>query len=430
MSRLYLLPKTVFLLLLVFFYIYPVLFSFLPFELRIRTLFAIGGVVLLFFRNYGQLQKAKFCIDRSTSGLLILSSIIAIITLFTSVINGTSDFVYLSMPFSVIVVLAAAYFITECFKLVYERISFELIAQYVVGAVVLQMVIAVIFFLQPELMFQFNKLLVFEELEQQVIEATVGLRIQGFGTNFFEAGVINSCSLILIFAALKCAKSKRQIFYYAISLTLILIIGSMMSRTTLIGFSLGVLLWVLTSDFFRFRISQRFLRIWKYFLYITGVIILCFLLLPSDFLNKFDDVTRFGFEMFFKYIDSGKFETASSNELKEVFLFPDQIKTILIGDGLLSDPGNPEYAYYMNTDVGYSRLIYYFGVVGTVMFFMFYLYLCYQTMQRNDKKYALFFMMLFLLVLVLHLKGCTNIMFFILLFYFADGKGKALAAKN
>lgn len=422
LGKLYLFLKTLFLLLTVFFYIYPVSFAFVPFGLRTRTLYAIAGGILIFFQDYGSLKKRTYYISKESWRLVIISALVTLATICSLAINSTTEILYLYMPFSMLVVLIAAYFVVYCFKVLYKEVSFEILAQYIVGAIMLQMVFAIVFFLLPEFMLFCNELLAFGELERRAMEDTIGLRIQGFGTNFFEAGVVNSCSLLLIFTMLKHENTKRKTLYYIIALLLITGVGAMMSRTTFVGFGLGFLILFYNSSIFRLRVSFKFFRVFKYILYIVCIVAIFLLFIPQSQLDKFDTVTKFGFEMFDNYKESGRFETASSNELKEVFIFPDKVKTILIGDGLLADPHNPEFAYYKNTDVGFSRLVYYFGIIGSLAFFIFYFYLCYQTKLRNDTKYGIFFIMLFVLLFILHLKGCTNIMFFIMIFYFLNNR--------
>ena len=55
-----------------------------------------------------------------------------------------------------------------------------------------------------------------------------------------------------------------------------------------------------------------------------------------------------------------------------MYVFPDNMKTWLIGDGYFSAPrdvdpyfvGKLVGGYYMGTDVGYLRFIFYFGIIG------------------------------------------------------------------
>ena len=88
---------------------------------------------------------------------------------------------------------------------------------------------------------------------------------------------------------------------------------------------------------------------------------------------------RFGFEGFFNWVEKGQFSYTSNDKLKTMYIWPDNAKTWIIGDGYFDNPyGNDPYytgeiteGYYKNTDVGYLRFIYYFGTVGLVMFSLF-----------------------------------------------------------
>ena len=63
----------------------------------------------------------------------------------------------------------------------------------------------------------------------------------------------------------------------------------------------------------------------------------------------------------------------SSNEkLKTMYVFPDNLKTWVMGDGYFSNPyridpyftGDYIVGYYMGTDAGYLRFIFYSGLIG------------------------------------------------------------------
>ena len=59
-----------------------------------------------------------------------------------------------------------------------------------------------------------------------------------------------------------------------------------------------------------------------------------------------------------------------------MYVFPDNIKTWIIGDGYLSNPADVDpyftgkiiKGFYMGTDVGYLRFIFYFGLIGLIVF--------------------------------------------------------------
>ena len=69
-------------------------------------------------------------------------------------------------------------------------------------------------------------------------------------------------------------------------------------------------------------------------------------------------------------------------------------KTLLVGDGLYMNPNG--VGYYMNTDIGYFRQIYYGGIVGLILI-LYYQYKivtnCYRCLKTCDMRfltYALF----------------------------------------
>ena len=83
---------------------------------------------------------------------------------------------------------------------------------------------------------------------------------------------------------------------------------------------------------------------------------------------------RFAFEGFFSLVEKGKWEVGSNETLRNMYVYPENIKTWIIGDGYFSNPRSIEtytgettrYGYYMGTDVGYLRFIFYFGVIGLI----------------------------------------------------------------
>ena len=122
---------------------------------------------------------------------------------------------------------------------------------------------------------------------------------------------------------------------------------------------------------------------------------------------------NFGFEMFINYFQSDSLESASTNQMKEMYVWPTSLKTYLIGDGLFSDITTG--GYYMGTDIGILRLIYYFGCFGLFAYLVFQFQIIYLAYLRN-KKYKYMFMVIFVYCLVLNCKGFTDLFFLNILF--------------
>ena len=90
--------------------------------------------------------------------------------------------------------------------------------------------------------------------------------------------------------------------------------------------------------------------------------------------KEFSEMLRFGFEGFFSYFESGEFETDSTAKLKSMIVWPEELRTWIIGDGYFENSRNDinylgdatDRGFYMGTDIGYLRFIFYFGIIGLI----------------------------------------------------------------
>jgi len=74
-------------------------------------------------------------------------------------------------------------------------------------------------------------------------------------------------------------------------------------------------------------------------------------------------------EIFRNFLSRGSFHSASVDALASMYVLPDSLKVYVLGVGQYFDSGVSGLRYYMGTDVGYLRLLYYSGV-GSVFVFM------------------------------------------------------------
>lgn len=87
-----------------------------------------------------------------------------------------------------------------------------------------------------------------------------------------------------------------------------------------------------------------------------------------------------------------------------MYIWPDNAKTWIIGDGYFNNPVNvdPYYTseitegFYKNTDVGYLRFIYYFGVIGLLLFSFYFIEVGRTCMHKFPKWKVMFFLLLIL----------------------------------
>ena len=95
-----------------------------------------------------------------------------------------------------------------------------------------------------------------------------------------------------------------------------------------------------------------------------------------------------------------------------MYIFPENISTWIIGDGFWNS--HDGIGYYMHTDVGYLRMIYYFGIFGMIGFFLINYY---SILFKNIEELRLTKYIFLLYLAILNLKGHVDILSFTLLFF-------------
>ena len=104
-------------------------------------------------------------------------------------------------------------------------------------------------------------------------------------------------------------------------------------------------------------------------------------------------------------------------------VWPDNINTWLIGDGYFELPMNdyyytgPAYYYYMGTDVGYCRFVFYFGILGLLAFSALFItsaFIC----TQNNPQYAIVYWMFALINFIVWMKVSTDLFAVFALFIF------------
>jgi len=103
---------------------------------------------------------------------------------------------------------------------------------------------------------------------------------------------------------------------------------------------------------------------------------------------------------------------------------PNNIKTLILGDGYYQNPRDSTL-YYMNTDVGYLRLIFYFGLIGTLAYFVYQINLLKVANKITGNTFPLFFFSISVLILILNLKGMTEMTSLTSLFLFCERNPKS-----
>lgn len=356
------------------FYFFPFKFSFLPIANTKMVLAVLGLLTLMVNLSKGRSPV----MDKSFFILSVLGAIVSLIGFVSITINETFDYVYATYIVSMWVWLGGAYCVTRTIKFVHGQISIRLVCHYLIGVCVAQCIIAFLMGKYP-IIGQFVDGFLGSEGYMGKVEG----RLYGIGAALDVAGMRFAAVLIMIVWLCFNTQSvlpTKVIVGYIVAFLVICVIGNMIGRTTTIGMlaTLGYWLWTVSLS------SQKREQNVRLFSIYLCVLLLCFLPIII-YLYYTDDMVyqniQFGFEGFFSLSETGKWETTSTSILQNMYVFPDNLKTWIIGDGYFDNPRftDPYYigynwvGFYQDTDAGYLRFIYYFGVIGLLLF-MFFMY--------------------------------------------------------
>lgn len=381
---------------LLFFYVYPITFVGIP--LSTRLIFALLGLGLFFYKRWFNINLLSPWI-----GLLPLG----VMSLAAGGLNGTYDFTFAFYGISQLAIFFAAYFIAFVFLRKNKGDIVPFLFKVFIGVVLFQSFLALMMFFFKGFGEFMTSLISVNEVELSVMEENYGMRFLGWGANFFIAGVINGTALILIVYLFLDNRIKHlaggTLIYIAI-----LIIGILMSRTTIVGFLISLfylLIW-------KWKNISMFKKKIKWILWILVFLCIGIFLL---FIYLDEKIVLWAFELFLNYTDSGEMSSASTDRLKEMYVFPVNIETYLIGNGLfMSKTGG----YYMQTDVGYLRLLYYGGIPAIVCYFFYPFWVIKKICSHKiSSLLSKLLLILFLYMIVLNFKGLVDFNFLFVLIY-------------
>lgn len=338
--------------------------------------------------------------------------------------NNTNDHSYTTYVVSMLVWLGGAYFIVFCIRLLHGYITPQLVCNYVIAVCVGQCIVAYAIDLYPA----------FDNFVSGLIGGkrymgNVEGRMHGIGCALDVAGLRFSAALVMIAFLVVYTKteSKKLLLGYIIAFLIISVIGSMLGRSTLVGIMLALSYWLLVTLFSGDSgLVKNKRRLWYWLVGILMVIVP----VVGYFYNTnqaFHDNLRFGFEGFFSLWEKGEWDVHSNNILENMVVFPDNLKTWFIGDGYMMDPlridpyyiGDSYSGFYMSTDIGYLRFIFYCGLLGLLIFIAYFMKVLLVCIDRL-KSYKAMFIMILLVNFIGWIKVSTDIFVVFALFLCVD----------
>ena len=395
------------------FFYFPVTFAAFPI-MNTKNLMAAFGVVVAVVdvsrKKYAFLDKDIFVIG-------IIAALVSLAGFWSVAYNETPDYTYATYLRPFFLWLFSAYFVVFVIRMLHGRMNVELICNYLVLLCVLQCISVLLIDNYPG-------------FKNWADSTFVGLtyaseikRLYGLGPSLDIGGSRFAAVLLMIGYILtldKVTKNARLMYIYIFSFLFILVVGSMVGRTTSVGGGIALLFMLWKNKELLFSPKNQKFLITFLFVLIVGIIISFY------YYNNnagFRENVRFAFEGFFNWWETGEWKTTSTDRWKTMIIWPDNAKTWLIGDGYFNGPSDidPYYVgpansgFYKWTDVGYLRFIFYFGLVGLLTFILYFCKVAATCMSRF-KKYRVMFLLLLLFNFVLWFKVSTDIFLVFALF--------------
>lgn len=408
--------KRLILIILVFFQFYPTKFVFLPVATR-HIISAMGMGLILFQIILRIANDKKIYISKQFFYVLVPLGVMSILSAYTLSYNGTSDTMYLYYFTTSFLMLSSGYFTMKVMYWIYKgNVTYDIVVYYCLLAVFAQLIFGMISYLNKPLVMPL--LLKTEEGLLQLNSRESG-RFIGLGQYFMNLGVANGFVLLLVSTILKFSKEYgihgKIKFWITVCYILIALLGNMQARTTGICFLFSLAYLLFSSLKLNFSTLRSGLgQIVKSLLFIA-VLILFVTTYFGDELQKYHTALDYGFELF-NSVQSGKgAKTHSSDMLKWMLtIWPETTKTWFIGDGLyFLEGGN----YYMRTDVGYARLIFYFGIFGMATYYIYQLIVAYWSFKEVFYRWKSLLFYLVLMLFLVNVKSCVDFVFYYSLFF-------------
>lgn len=393
-------------------FLFPISPSFLGGANTKMILAAVAVIILCY--DFPRKRTAK--IDKEFTLLVAYALLVSFAFLFAVFYNNTTDYTYIGYVISMATWTGGAFTSVCMIKHVHGKVTVPLSVLYLMGVCVMQSVLAILINRYPSVESFCN--LLDPDLSSN-LERNES-RLFGVGCGYDVAGMRMSAVLVAVAVIMpkfieKYQNSRFLIISYFLSFSLISVVGSMISRTMTIGIAFALLyilfyaMWMRLKD----RVAEV-APLWKW----TLIMLLVSMLIAGVLYNidsQFHKNLRFAFEGFFSLAEKGKWEVHSNDVLVSMYRWPNTLKTWIIGDGYFYNTNlDPYYVgkeykyYYMATDVGYIRFIFYGGLVCMMAFFLF---MCKsaEVCAKRFPDYTLMFVLLLLLQLVIWGKVASDL---------------------
>ncbi|MDO4758031.1 MAG: hypothetical protein Q4A18_02060 [Rikenellaceae bacterium] len=407
--------------LLTSFYFFPLEFTVLP---GVNTKMAMAGFGLVMV-GLQLSRKRNQSLDRGMVTISLFALLVSVTSFISVVLNETHDYSYVSFIVSMWVWLSGAYVVVSLMKLAHGKISVEMVCNYLILVCVLQCFSALLIDWIPAFrLWVANHISALGPTPIMKLIASEEERLFGLGAALDHGGSRFAAVLVLLAyvgAHIHRTGQHVRVITYVLAFLVITVVGNMIARTTIVGVAVAGLYLIYATGLHRLVIRKSAGQMVAWFI---GVLVVAIPVMTWMYYNNeaFREDLRFAFEGFFSLAERGEWGVSSNERLKSMVVFPDNLKTWIIGDGYFVGTAHDPYytgkiysGYYMDTDIGYLRFIFYSGLIGLGAMVLF-MWKAAQICAERLSNHGILFWMILVVNYIVWLKVSTDLFLLLALF--------------
>lgn len=369
---------------ILFFYFFPIDFHAIP--ISVNRIMQMLGLTLFMLAFKGKLYREIVTV------CLLAIFVFGVGLLSSYVINGTNDlnFALIRGPYLILYVVYSYLIVWIMRKMFTQQASLYLLLELCVYISLIYATISILFFLIPDFLSWYKTLIVLDDAADKKIDLISLFRLFGASPNMSYANAAVHMGISMWMSLLLHKEnfgflSSKLLFYLVVGF--FSVTGILFARTYFVMFALTIVyIYKLDAS----NLYRTFIDGIKVYLPICllGMVLLLYLISTNE------AALNWVFELFINFFDEGKISSDSTDDLQNMVVFPDNMKTWLVGDGLALTSTN---SFYKDTDIGFLRSLFYWGIMGSVVYYggMVILYkLLEKRVINNQELRSLFFMIL------------------------------------
>lgn len=311
------------------------------------------------------------------------------------IIYRTADFSFMKVMITQLVHFVCAVFFFTYIDV--KNISFDKVVKSFILIFVIQTFIELIASSFPSSVGKFVRM--FNHFDP---ESVVGLgdRVRGYALSAattYHLSLVYGVAFILY---IKTLIESKKIKFKQLIVGLLIVIGVFFAgRTGFVGIGIACLYYVITL---KTKMKNKISAISKLAISIALIITLTLTVAPKNFREMVVDyLIPYAFEFVYQKIDSGKAQTASTNQLKKMWSTDFDEHELIFGSGKYTDDNG---LYYMHVDPGVLRALLYGGII---FYLAIVIYQSILTFPLKERKDYYIFILIFIYFFFMDFKGVT-----------------------